>query len=306
MRITLMHNPTAGRGELSREQLQEMLQKAGYDPRYQSTQRENFPQALKTPGELVVVAGGDGTVGKVFPHLMGREIPLTILPIGTANNIAKTLGILGKPEKLIEGWKSARRRTVDVGIAKGPWGTIPFIEAVGVGFFPQMMSFISAINKAYQLPSRDEELKYDLNLYKALLPYYRSQEWSINLDGQTFSGRYLLVEVMNIAHLGPKICLGSQADPSDGYLDLVLVKEEERESMVQYLADCWANKSVSPNFAVHQGQRLQIQWDGSEIHIDSKLWGIKSFFQKVNLLKLAAPSEIEISLKRHLLQFLVP
>ena len=86
------------------------------------------------------MAGGDGTVGKVARRLIGSRTPLAILPMGTANNIANTLGITGRSlEQLIKGWNTARCINFDAGVAKGPWGSRCFIEGFGTGLFAEVM-----------------------------------------------------------------------------------------------------------------------------------------------------------------------
>ena len=89
---------------------------------------------LKKSAEFVVVAGGDGTVGKVARRLIGTDVPIAILPLGTANNSSKTLGIADLPvTRLISSWNSARRVKFDAGVAVGPWGDRHFIEGIGAG-----------------------------------------------------------------------------------------------------------------------------------------------------------------------------
>jgi diacylglycerol kinase (ATP) len=307
MRITLMHNPTAGQGQHSKQMLLQTLREAGYDPYYQSTDEEDFPQVLSAPGELVAIAGGDGTVNKVVKHLVGRSIPIAILPLGTANNISKTLGIKGSIKDLITEWTSATRRKFDVGVVESPWDRTYFIEAVGVGLFPQMMPLISTVKKERRFTSSNEELKYDLKALKTLLGEYCPQTWQITLDGQDYSGRYLLVEAMNIQNIGPNICMAPSADPSDGYLDLVLIPEEERETFERYLANCLNGSKATSVFTVCRGQNLQLRWEGSEIHFDSHIWTAnKHPFEKVNTLEQAIPVTLEIRLEAHALEFLVP
>jgi len=66
---------------------------------------KKWKKALKKPGDIVAVAGGDGTVGKVARRLIGSPTPIAILPLGTANNIANTLDVTGKSLKeLIRSW----------------------------------------------------------------------------------------------------------------------------------------------------------------------------------------------------------
>lgn len=69
---------------------------------------------------MIAVAGGDGTVGKVARRLIGNPTPIAILPLGTANNIASTLGMSDLTLKdVIAGWKVARCVHFDSAVAKG-------------------------------------------------------------------------------------------------------------------------------------------------------------------------------------------
>jgi hypothetical protein len=69
-----------------------------------------------------VVVGRDGTVGRLVRGLKDRSIPIAILPTGTANNIARSLGIVGDPKDILAGIARAPIKSLDVGVAKGPWG----------------------------------------------------------------------------------------------------------------------------------------------------------------------------------------
>lgn len=119
--VALMHNPDAGNKNHKRAELMTLLRDAGFKPRYQST-NGNYDQALARPGDFIIAAGGDGTVRKIAKHLVGSGTPLAILPLGTANNIATSLGIAGETRDLIVALASARVKKFDVGVAKGPWG----------------------------------------------------------------------------------------------------------------------------------------------------------------------------------------
>ena len=93
MRVTLIHNPTAGEdAQPARDDLLRLLCSTGHVIFYQSSKEKSWKQALHEPCDLVVAAGGDGLVGKVAKRLIGRQTPLAILPLGTANNLARTLG----------------------------------------------------------------------------------------------------------------------------------------------------------------------------------------------------------------------
>jgi diacylglycerol kinase family enzyme len=69
--------------------------------------------------------------------LAGRRIPIAILPLGTANNIAKTLGIRGSAEQLIAAIPTAVRRAFDLGVIGGPGLDARFLEGVGWASSPR-------------------------------------------------------------------------------------------------------------------------------------------------------------------------
>ena len=117
-----------------------MIQSAGHKVKYQSSKEKDWKKALRKSCDIIAVAGGDGTVGKVARRLVGSPTPIAILPVGTANNIGHALGLTGRAlEPLILEWESARRINFDIGEAEGPWGSNYFVEGVGVGLFAATM-----------------------------------------------------------------------------------------------------------------------------------------------------------------------
>jgi len=307
MRITLIHNPTAGYDSHHREELLELLSQAGYQVTYQSTDDEQWEKALKEPGELIVVAGGDGTVDDVAPLVAGREIPLALLPLGTANNIATCLGIEGEPAALIADWDMARRRPFNLGLAKGPWGKQPFVEAAGFGLFAQMMPLVDALGSAREHESGEENVRHDIETLKALLEACRATAGELELDDKTIRGEFLWVEVMNIAAVGPGLRLAPNADPGDGLLDIVLIEEKDREQVDQYLADCLKLARPAARFRVRQAKRVKCRWQGATIHLDSSLWGAgEDRPPKVKKPKKNPPATVTFRLEPDALEILAP
>src|SRR5947207_7501500 len=109
-RVTLIHNPTAGGGEHAAERLVAAIERAGYQVAYFSSKEVRIGRVLKRPCDIIAIAGGDGTIRKVAVRARPDGPPLTILPLGTANNIAKSLGVSGQPGRLAAGWKDAAER----------------------------------------------------------------------------------------------------------------------------------------------------------------------------------------------------
>ena len=140
MKITLVHNPTAGSGQET-EDLVRLITDAGHDVRHRSTEN-GWEQLLQDPADLVVAAGGDGTVRKVALAAADHALPFATIPIGTANNIAKTLGVLGDARELVETWSTSPRseQPFDIGEIAAPWGRERFVESVGGGLVADLIS----------------------------------------------------------------------------------------------------------------------------------------------------------------------
>ena len=273
MRITLIHNPGAGYDNLPGEKLVSLLQHAGYEPRCVSSKGGDIDRALEDPGEFVVVAGGDGTVAKIAMKLAGREIPVAILPAGTANNIALSLGVRGSFESLINGWSNATPGKIDLGIARGRWGEERFVESFGLGLLAQTMRNIEPMHDASQqkFQTRQEEFQHALREMKKVIERTSSRDYAIEIDGVDRSGAYALVEAMNIACIGPNLCLAPHAGLSDGLLDLVLLPASECDSFCDYLARQIEGEQRPPQFATIRGRRIVIDPKGAPLHIDDGL-----------------------------------
>ena len=181
----------------------------------------------------MAVAGGDGTVGKVARSLVGSRIPIAVLPMGTANNVARTLGLTGTTfqdlQDLIEGWNAARCVNFDVGVAKGPWGSKYFIEGFGVGLFAETMFHIENGQHSHVSHSEDpeEEIGAILKVLKKQLSNYSPKDLTVRLDGQNLTGDYFLLEALNVRYIGPNLDLAPRAEINDGFLDVVFVSRDE-------------------------------------------------------------------------------
>src|SRR2546428_11103322 len=97
MRVTLVYNPGAGEDEqLSGDALLDLISRAGHSVVRRSSTDDELDDALAEPVDIVAVAGGDGTVGKVAKSLIGKPAAIAVLPMGTANNFATIIGIMNR------------------------------------------------------------------------------------------------------------------------------------------------------------------------------------------------------------------
>jgi len=273
MKVTLIHNPNASRTTPG-DEIVRLIRGAGHSTIYQSSDEDVWEKILHESAEIVAVAGGDGTVGKVSKRMVGRDIPIAILPMGTANNIANALGLADRPlDQLISGWATARRMKFDVGAASGPWGSRYFIEGIGMGLFTDTMSRLDArknIDIAHH-SGAEKKITSVLEFMNMRLEGCPANRLKITLDDRDLSGEYLLLEAMNIRCVGPNLCLAPAADPDDGVLDVVLVSNDQRSQLKRYLSDRIEGKSDCALLTVHKGRHLHIECEWFPIHIDDDI-----------------------------------
>ena len=266
MHVTLIYNTNAGgAGRTTADDLQAALYDAGYTPVYHVTSSEqDLETALEDASGLVVAAGGDGTVRAVATRLVGRGVPLAILPMGTANNVARSLGLSGPPVDLIERLRSPERWPFDVGRVTAPWGTEYFLEAAGCGMYADALA-------AYD-PEEGKSVTRALTALTGTVRSYVPLDLKLRLDGHDLSGAFLLAEALNTTATGPRLQLAPDASTSDGLLDVVLVDGEERDSALQYLR-CLvtADLQALPSVRTERGQRLEICWTGQAFHVDGEV-----------------------------------
>lgn len=283
-RAILVHNPNAGNGKPSADELMALLRGAGFGVRYVHAKQKKQMKALRTARGLIVVAGGDGTVQRVARRIAGRGKMMAVLPLGTANNIARSLGIQGTPREIVPCLARAKEIAIDAGVAKGPWGKRVFMEGIGGGLFAEVMARLDGgrarrrkrpavgNGNGKTLFSRSEaHLMPSLHALAERLPDFKAKAFDVAIDGTRISGKFLLLEAMNMPYLGPNLHLGRDADPGDGKLDFVLLSEENRQEFADYIRHRLEGGSDAPRLTAIKGTRLHCVWRGSKLHIDDKI-----------------------------------
>jgi len=265
---TLIFNSKAGGSDrFTPDLLVEALHAQGYRPVYRATDDEGDLQAaLRDVRGTVFVAGGDGTIRAAALHLAGREdIRLGVIPMGTANNIGRTLGVQGDPLEVIASYAGARTAPLDLGRVTAPWGEDLFLEAFGCGTFAEMLAEYDP-----------EDGKSPLRAVGAIvstLGHFDPPPLNLTVDGQPQPlAAHALVEVMNTQATGPRLRLAPNADPTDGLLDLVRVNAEERDSLLTYLRALAQNQFDGlGSVRSDPVQRVLIPYVGQAFHVDGEV-----------------------------------
>jgi diacylglycerol kinase (ATP) len=274
VRVTLVHNPGAGSREDGDEaHLLRLLREAGHELLAVSAKDPAWKEALAQPADVVAVAGGDGTVARVAKALVGSAVPVAPLPAGTANNIARTLGLVGRHwEEIVRAWPHGRRVKLDVGLARGPWGERRFIEGVGTGLFACLLSDEDPERKLAQHKPPPQRVAHALDMLKRRAVDCTALELEARIDGEVVSGQFLLAEVLNLPYVGPNLFLAPDSQPGDGTFDIVIVTEAERDRLANYLRTWQDNRERLAVLPTRRARHIELEWTGFDLHIDDELW----------------------------------
>jgi diacylglycerol kinase family enzyme len=278
MRIALVYNPSAGEGSLEVDELHRLLEELGHEVKDFGRRKKGLRKAMDWAPDVLAIAGGDGTVARAAIRSFKEEstIPLFILPLGTANNIAHTLGLDRAVSTLLPMIETAKATRLDIGRVNGPWGKAHFVEAAGVGFIGTMLH--NPLSRARRLASSLKgavtRADLDTRIGRGVAGLIREQPlrpMRICADGEELSGAYVAAEAMNIRRVGPGVTLAPQANPGDGFLDLVLVTDEDREALADTVERRATHAEVVP-VDCRRVREVEIWWEPEYGHVDDKPW----------------------------------
>lgn len=295
--VKLLHNEGAGNEEHSKEELMELIKQAGYECRYSSPKgidEDDFEHEI----DFLVAAGGDGTVRSITKKLLDRKVlektfPIALLPLGTANNISKTIGITGKTEEIIQSWQNAKLKKYDVGRICNAEKGLFFLESFGYGIFPYLIEEMENADKeATDTP--EKKIQTALKLLHEIILSYEPKHCQLQIDGRDHSGKFLLAEIMNIRSIGPNLFMSPNGDPGDGEFETVLVPENDKDKFAAYVQNKINGVEETYDFQTIKAKEVVISWDGTHVHADDET------------IDLAGGKEIKIEMIKGLLRFMVP
>jgi diacylglycerol kinase (ATP) len=295
-RTKLIHNPGAGNEEHSKGELTQLLEENGFDCRYSSTKKDGW-EKIEKDTELIVVAGGDGTVRKTVQMLLDRrlvdkKIPVGVLPMGTANNMFKSLYGQAERETLLKAYGDGRLLHLDIGRIWGLDEQEFFMESFGYGVFPKLIKEMR--KKEGEAETPEAEIQLALNTMHDIVQEYEACDCKVEIDGVDHSGKYLMVEVMNIPSIGSNLVLAPDADPADGIMNIVLVPESRRDELAAYLQERAGGAETVFEYFCVRGKHVMIQSENTLCHVDDKL------------VKLEKGTRIETTMLPGVIDFLIP
>ncbi|MET0329322.1 MAG: lipid kinase [Luteimonas sp.] len=175
--------------------------------------------------DCVIAGGGDGTLNSVARAVSASALPLGILPLGTANDFARSLGIPTALPDAVRTIAAGRTQAVDLGLANGH----AYLNIASIGFSAELAGALTASDK-----KRWGKLGYAVSAAR-LLAGAKVFDASITHDGRTERFRTFQVSVGNGRFYGGGMTVHSDASPMDGMLDVYSLEIEHWWTLLRLL-----------------------------------------------------------------------
>ncbi|MET3697694.1 diacylglycerol kinase [Bacillus oleivorans] len=231
-RARIIYNPTSGR-EIFKRHLPEVLQRleeAGYETSCHATTGEGDATraaaiAVERKYDIVIAAGGDGTINEVVNGLAEKEYrpKLGIIPVGTTNDFGRAIRVPRSVEQAVDIIIKGETIPIDVGKMNDKY----FINIAGGGRLTEL---------TYDVPSRLKTVLGQLAYYIKgieMLPSLKATETRIEYDGKEYEGEIMLFLIANTNSVGGFEKLAPDASLNDGMFTLLILKKTNLAEFVR-------------------------------------------------------------------------
>ncbi len=203
--------------------------------------------AVEARYDVVVAAGGDGTVGTVARQLLGTDVALGLLPIGSVMNIARSLGIPRDVESAAEIVARGHTQAIDVGEANG---TI-FFEVASVGLSAALFAEANRVDQG--------EYHGLVGAIRVFLQF-RPRRMRIELDEGPVATRALMVAVANGPYTGFGFTVAPGAQLDDGMFDIAVFSRFSRYELLRHLGSIAAGRrQYHPKVSTYRSHEVRIE-----------------------------------------------
>lgn len=216
-RALLLINPNARQGGDFDQELATRLEAEGIEIVADRGEEESVSAAIvrhRDDVDLVIIGGGDGTLNQAIAGLMETRLPLGILPLGTANDLARTLEIPFDPAAACATVATGRITEIDVGDANGKY----FFNVASLGLSVDITRKLN--------PEQKKKWGVLAYLYTAFVVTFRTRRFraEIRTATETVAVRTVQIAVGNGRHYGGGMVVNEHAAIDDGMLDMYSVE----------------------------------------------------------------------------------
>ena len=204
-------------------------------------------EAVEAKYDVVVAAGGDGSMGLVASQLLGTETALGVLPLGSIMNIPRMLDIPRDLDGAAGVLRDGHVRTIDVGESDQTL----FYEAASVGLHAAIFRDIADVDHGDYLA-----------IFRAVLAAfrYRPSRMSIELDdGKVISTRALLVAIANGRFMGSGFTVAPDALLDDGLFDVRIFEHYSKRELFRHFASiAFGRRAYAPHVRTERAAEVRV------------------------------------------------
>ncbi|MFC0302170.1 diacylglycerol kinase [Virgibacillus soli] len=290
-RARIIYNPTSGR-EIFKKELPtvlERLERAGYETSAHATTgagdaTEAAKIAVQRKYDVVIAAGGDGTINEVINGMAEQEYrpKLGIIPVGTTNDFARALRI-PNIQRAVDVIVEDNRMFIDIGKVNGQY----FMNIAGGGRLTEL---------TYEVPSKLKTMIGQLAYYIKgieMLPSIRPIRAKIEYDGNVIDEDIMLFLIANTNSVGGFEKLAPDAKIDDGLFDLIILRKTNLAEFIRIATLALRGTHLDDKHVIYaKAKHIKVTpADKMQLNIDGEYGGL-------------LPGEFE-SLKQHI-EFFVP
>ena len=234
IRAKLIFNSISGRPEQSPRQLADILtemQGRSILPEVYMVQPDSDVEAavrsaIRSGINLIVVAGGDGTIDSVAGAMTGSSATLGIIPTGTRNNLAFNLGIPGTVAEAVALLREGRRLKIDVGYLRSGHAGRWFLEAASLGLLSDLYTAADDLQHG--------NLGQIANLFSTFVSSTPSRLRATINGHLRFEANAYMVLIANMPYLGPRIQIAPNISCLDSRLDVFIFSDMSKLDLISF------------------------------------------------------------------------
>lgn len=263
----LLTNKRSGGAARALDSAIERLERGGFSLRVEApTSVEDLRQRIRdSDGATVIVGGGDGTLSAAAPALRELGRPFGLLPLGTANDLARSLGIPFDLAEAADVIAAGKIRRIDLGRINGK----PFFNVASLGLSAEVVREHEDGGTRKRLLG---VLNYPLSAWAAFRRH-RPFRAELTIDGQRFSCRCTQIAIGNGRHYGGGMTIDEAAEVDDGWLRVYYLKPAGLLSMLAALPALrfgWLRRS--PVAEVRRARQVEVRTRRPEpVNVDGEL-----------------------------------
>ncbi|MCD6578665.1 diacylglycerol kinase family lipid kinase [bacterium] len=228
-------------------------------------------KAVKNGFKTIVSVGGDGTFNEVVHGVAGEKVDLGLVPMGSGNDFARSLGLNGNPLETLKNISDYRPKKIDIISLNG--GKIA-TNIVGTGIDSEVVQMLQGTRS------------YFTGFYRALIRH-KTKDYNITLDGKEYFMKDVnVIVVANGNYFGRNMKIAPMAKIDDGLLDIIIIKKLSKFQLFTLFPRVYRGTHIGhPNCFLYHVKKIKIEKDGGFYYERDGELGFSNFLEMSVLYK---------------------